>query len=141
MTTNNTHVTRLFYLAKDGAVYVDDPSLTEVLDALMALDGHDVDTLSITLSNGDSMDVGGGDHDQYKCHAITKGDFYDLVNPLIPKDMADAVDIQMNDETNTFPRCSIASLEMVKSAVECFCRNGGLSSQLNWDNTLEYEPL
>ncbi len=55
--------------------------------------------------------------------------------------MADTVGIQMNEETNTFPRCCIVPLDMVKIAVECFYVSGELDSRLNWDNTLVYEPL
>ena len=141
MSTTKTHVITLFFLAEDGPVYIDDPSLATVLDALGSLDGHDTDTLSVTLSNGDSMDVGGGADDHYKCHARTKNSFYHLVDPMIPKDMNETVEIHMDDEISTFPRCSIVSLEIVKIAVECFCVNGELSSKLQWDNTLKYDPI
>lgn len=141
MTHNDTHVKTLSYLTTDGAVYVDDPSLTQVFNALDIMDGQEIDTLSITLGNGDTLDVGGGNCDQYKCHARTKGNFYHLVNANIPRDMEDTMDIQMNEETNTFPICSIVSLQDVKTAIECFCLNGELSSAVSWNNTLEYDPL
>src|SRR5262245_49164475 len=107
--SSNTHVRTLFYLTKDGAVHIDAPSLTDVINAAMTLDGRDVDTLSVTLSNGDSMDVGGGSNGQYKCHARVMDSFFDLVDPLASRDMLDRVDLHMNDEINTFPRCTIVS--------------------------------
>ena len=111
------------------------------MHAVGSLDGRDTDTVSLNLGNGDSMDIGGGADGMYKCHARTMSSFYDLLNPLVQQDMSDTMDVQMNDESNTFPRCTIVSLDMAKSAVECFCVNGDLHAQLHWDNSLEYEPL
>lgn len=132
---------RLFHFVGDGVVEIDDPPLSKVFDAIKALDGIEIDTVSVTLRNGDSMDVGGGKNDQYKCHARTKGSFYDLVNPQLPRDTTDTVAIMMAQEVSTYPRCCIVSCEMVLAAVECFCTRGELSLSLTWDNTLEYEPL
>ena len=130
----------MFYLTKDGGVDIDDPSLIEMMNAVMALEGHNSDLMSITLSNGDSMDIGGGAANQYKCHARTKKSFFHLVDPAIPKDVANKVKIEMGDDIATYPRCCIVSLDMVKTAVEHFCENGELSPDLSWENTLRFEP-
>ena len=87
------------------------------------------------------MDIGGGANNRYKCHARTKGSFYDLVNPGVSRKSKHSVSIMMDQETNTFPACCIVTLEMVLLAVECFCTTGILSNELTWDNTLRYEPL
>jgi hypothetical protein len=134
-------VLRLFHFSHDGVVDVERPPLEQVIDAVTALDGGEMDTVSVTLDNGDSMDVGGGKDDQYKCHARTRGSFYDLVNPLLPQDMGDTVMIMMNQEGNSFPRCCIVSREMVMVAIECFCTRGELASSLTWTDKLEFEPL
>jgi hypothetical protein len=141
MNTPTVQCIRLAFLTESGAQYVDNPSLARVLDVLASMDGEDSDTLSITLSNGDSMDVGGGANGMYKCHARTLSSFYDLLCPALQKDLSDTVDIQMDDEINSFPRCTVVSLDMVRIAVECFCVNGDLNASLLWDNTLDYEPL
>jgi Immunity protein Imm1 len=141
MEMNNPMIVRLFHFTHDGVVDIADPPLSKVIDAIRALNGVENDTLSVTLRNGDTMDVGGGKDDQYKCHARTRGSFYDLVNPLVPLDMTDTVTIMMNQEANSFPRCCIVSSEMVMVAIESFCTKGELSSNLTWDNTLDYEPL
>ena len=140
MKMTKTHVIRMFYRKQDG-VDIDDPSLTEVMNAVMALDGHDSDSMSVTLGNGDSMDIGGGAANQYKCHARTKNSFFHLVDSAVPKEMANKVKIQMDEEITTYPDCCIVSLDMVKTAVEFFCVNGELSPDLSWDNTLAFEPL
>jgi hypothetical protein len=132
---------RLFHFVEGGVAEIDDPSLCKVLDAIKALDGIDIDTASVTLRNGDSMDIGGGKDGQYKCHARTKNSFYDLVNPNCRRDVSDTVLIMMDNEVSRYPRCCIVSLDMVMVAVECFCTSGELSPSLAWDNTLEYEPL
>jgi hypothetical protein len=141
MTNESPMIIRLFHFVHGGVVEIDDPPLAKVIDAIKALDGVDIDTVSVTLRNGDSMDVGGGKDGQYKCHARTKGSFYHLVDPRLPRDMNDTVTIMMDQETSYFPRCCIVSREMVMVAIECFCTSGELSPNLTWDNTLEFEPL
>jgi hypothetical protein len=132
---------RLFYFVKDGVEEVDDPPLCKVVDAIKRLDGIDIDTVSVTLHNGDSMDIGGGKDNQYKCHARTKNSFYDLVNPNCQRDIRDTISIMMCNELSKYPKCCIVSFDMAMVAAECFCTSGELSPTLTWDNTLEYEPL
>ncbi len=133
-------VSQLFRLTKDGAEYLDDPSLSTVFQALSTLDGIDTDTASITLHNGDSMDVGGGDG-RYVCHARTNKRFLHLVNVNCELDATDLVTIMMSEEATTYPRSYIVPFEIVKVAVECFCSTGALSTELPWDDTLRFDPL
>jgi hypothetical protein len=127
-------------MVETGMLDVDNPSLENVLKVLDEMDGHEFDSVFIMLSNGDSMEAGGGSNNQYKCNARTDG-FYDLINPNIPKDMSDTMNLQVADEINTFPKCTIVTLKEVKNAFEYFYACGGLNPDLSWDNTLEYEPL
>jgi hypothetical protein len=139
--TAGSLIIRLLHFTPDGVMDVEDPPLSRVIDAIKALDGVNIDTVSVTLRNGDSMDVGGGKDDQYKCHARTRGNFHHLINPPVPQDMTDTVVIMMDQEASSFPMCCIVSLEVVMVAIECFCTNGSLSSSLAWVTNLEFEPL
>jgi hypothetical protein len=141
MTNSGQIAERLFYFTSDGVEDLSKPDMSQIINAVKSLDGIDIDTVSVTLCNGDSMDIGGGKDDQYKCHARTCGSFYDMVNPDTLCDAKDTVMIMMNQEGNSFPRCCIVSREMVLLAIETFCSSGVLDSRLAWDNTLEYEPL
>lgn len=141
MSSKPSLVARLFYFVEGGIEEIDDPPLCKVVDAVKKLDGVDIDTVSVTLRNGDSMSIGGGKDNQYKCHARTKNDLYDMVNPSCQCDANDIVWIMMNNEANKFPRCCVVPLDSVIDAVECFCATGELSQSVSWDNTLEYEPL
>jgi Immunity protein Imm1 len=141
MSNESPMVIWLFHFADDAAAEIDDPTLSQVIEAVNALNGVDIDTVSVKLRNGDSMDVGGGKDDQYKCHARTMGSYYEMLNPQVPRDMSDTVTIMMDQEGCSYPRCCVVSREMVRTAVECFCKSGELNSTLTWDNTLEYEPL
>ncbi len=141
MTDNHCIVTRLYYFEEDEAVDVDDPPLSEVLTALRTLDGMEFDTFMIMLINGDSMSVGGGKNDRYKCHARTKGSFFDLVNPTCPMDEDDTESIMMDQELTGYPKCLIVSFDMIINAVHCFATSGQLNPNLKWDDTFKYEPM
>lgn len=140
MNTEPCLVSRLFRLTDNGAEYDEEPALSTVLQALSALNGVDRDVISVTLHNGDSMDIGGGDG-RYVCHARTHNRFLHLLNPGCPLDETDLVSIMMCDETTTYPRCYIAPWELVRIAVECFCVTGTLSPTMTWDDTLTFDPL
>jgi hypothetical protein len=136
-----SNVIRLFYFTQNGVADVEHPTFDEVVHAVVGLDGDKLDTVSVTLENGDSMDVGGGNGDQYKCHARVQGDFYDLVNPRIAQNMRDTVSIMMNQEGNLFPNCCIVSRDVVLAAIEVFCEKGELANSLTWTSELDYVPL
>lgn len=141
MTNDICLAVRLFYFTAEKTMDVDNPAMSQILNAVVDLDGDDIDTVSVTLSNGASMDVGGGRGGKYKCHARTNGGFYDLIDPRIPYASHNPVPIMMNQEVNMFPACCIVSLDMVLMAIETFCLTGLMDSRLTWDDTLEYEPL
>lgn len=141
MNDKSCGVIRLFYFTEDDVTEIEGPPLPKILDAVRSLDGIDIDTLSITLRSGDSMDVGGGKDNQYKCHARIRNDFYDLVNPDFSQELNEMVSIMMNEEVNTYPKYCIVTLDMVLQAIEYFSTYGQLSNDLTWDNTLDYEPL
>jgi hypothetical protein len=141
MTNTPTLVRRLFYFTTDEQIYIDDPPLNRVIEEIEALNGDDIDTVGIKLNTLNSMAVGGGKEGQYKCHATMKGVLYDLLDPQLPRQVNDKVEIMMDQEISSYPRCCIVSREMVMEAIKCFCTTGELSSNLTWDNTLEYEPL
>ena len=141
MDSSDIQMCNLFYLTDVEAVNVKDPTLAQVLDVLLAMDGQDADSMSVKLNTGDSMDVEGGLDGQYKCHARTRAGFFHLVNPSTPKDMSDMVYLQTGGEGTEFPRCCIISLSCARAAVECFCATGDLNPKLGWDNTLDFDPL
>lgn len=130
----------LFRILEDGALETDNPPFSMVKDAINALDGNEINTVSLKLRNDDSMDIGGGKANQYKCHVRTKNGFYHLLNPNCQRDMNDTVPIVMGDgEEWNYPKCTIVSLETVMIAVECFCTTGELSPNLTWDKTLDFK--
>ena len=137
---NPNLIARFFSFVPDGVQDLVAPPLSEVLASLRTLNGTDIDTAAVTLHNGDTMDIGGG-NGRLICHARTNGRFLHLANPSCPLDETDLVSISMNEEINTYPRCYIVPLEMVERAVEYFCRTGSLNHELLWDDTLTFEPL
>ncbi len=141
MSENYNLIDTLFCLLESGRLEINNPPLSRVMDAIRALNGVTVDTVGINLRYGDSMDIGGGKMDQYKCHVSTRNGIYDLINPNVPKDTNDCVPIMFNDEVHAYPRCTIVSFETVMIAVQCFCTSGELSPNLTWDSTLDYAPL
>ena len=143
--TDSAHLaSSLFHFVENGVANIDDPPLSVVKEAIRALDGDEINTVSIGLRNGDSMEIGGGKQGRYVCYTRIKKShpcyLYHLVNPDCPRDMKDLVHINMGDgESWTYPRCTIVSLETVLIAAECFCISGEMSPSLAWDNKLNFE--
>ena len=143
MTNDNDaiFIDRLFYFTETDTEEIDNPSLSQITNAINLLDGVSIDTVSIGLSNGNSMDIGGGKDNQYICYIRTSSTLYNLIDPAISVDSNNVVMIMMNEEANSFPQCCVVNQEMVITAVHYFTRTGECHPDLHWDNALDFEPL